>query len=274
MEDYLINKCCTISEMAKILKVGKHTIIHYETEKLVLPVFRGENGYRYYSGEQISQFKKIFYLRELGFSINEIKEYLKKYDYSVALNHMKERLKKNQMEIDELIEKRKKLLEGESFLKNLTKIEKNKGTPYIQYCEEVEGVYLTQESFDLKPTIKNMKEIDNILEDITWTEKYSFGFIISKNNLQKGKIQPEKFVLATNISNFDNKYIFPASDYAVLYIESKDSHEDIIKNFFEWIESNNLKITGDLFIEDSTSNSISTKYNLSVRIYKISVKKS
>ncbi|MGL5935089.1 MAG: MerR family transcriptional regulator [Cetobacterium sp.] len=77
MEDCLINKCCTISEMAKILKVGKHTIIHYETEKLVLPVFRGENGYRYYSGEQISQFKKIFYLRELGFSINEIKEYLK-----------------------------------------------------------------------------------------------------------------------------------------------------------------------------------------------------
>ncbi|MGL5935434.1 MAG: hypothetical protein ACRCZI_07400 [Cetobacterium sp.] len=187
---------------------------------------------------------------------------------------MKERLKKNQMEIDELIVKRKKLLEGESFLKNLTKIEKNKGTPYIQYCEEVEGVYLTQESFDLKPTIKNMKEIDNILEDITWTEKYSFGFIISKNNLKKGKIQPEKFVLATNISNFDNKYIFPASDYAVLYIESKDSHEDIIKNFFEWIENNNLKITGDLFIEDSTSNSISTKYNLSVRIYKISVKKS
>lgn len=47
---YLIDSYCTISEIAKLLKVTRHTLLHYENENIVAPVFRGENGYRYYSG--------------------------------------------------------------------------------------------------------------------------------------------------------------------------------------------------------------------------------
>lgn len=111
MKKTLIGKYCTISDMAKILHVGKHTLIHYEKENLISPVFRGENGYRYYSGEQISDFKKILYLRELGFSISDIKICLTESNYSNTLSQTEERLKENLFEIRALLEKRAQLIE-------------------------------------------------------------------------------------------------------------------------------------------------------------------
>ena len=100
---YLIDSYCTISEIAKLLKVTRHTLLHYENENIVAPVFRGENGYRYYSGEQLAKFKNILYLRELGFSISEIKEYIDKNNYGEAIEKMEKQLLKNSKEIKKLL---------------------------------------------------------------------------------------------------------------------------------------------------------------------------
>lgn len=273
MENYLIDKYCTISEMSRILKVGKHTLIHYEKENMVSPVLRGENGYRYYSGEQISQFKTILYLRELGFSIEEIKIYLKESDYSWALKQVEEKLKKNQQEIHELLEKKRKLLEGKNSLEYLKEIEQREGIPSIRFFQEIQGIYLPQNSFELRPTVKNMKKIDNLLGDITWTEKYPFGFIVSKEDIANEKYEPEKFVLAKYIEGYSSKYIFISSEYAVLYTSSQESYKVVIENFLKWIRENNFKIKGDLFIEDVTSHNISNKHSALVKILKIPVEK-
>ncbi|MGL4252596.1 MAG: MerR family transcriptional regulator [Fusobacteriaceae bacterium] len=273
MENYLIDKHCTISEMSRILKVGKHTLIHYEKEGMVSPVLRGENGYRYYSGEQISQFKTILYLRELGFSIEEIKIYLKESDYSWTLKQIEEKLKKNQQEIDELLEKKRKLLEGKNSLEYLKEIEQREGVPSVRFFGEMQGIYLPQNSFELKATVKNMKKIDNLLGDITWTEKHSFGFIVSKENIIDEKYEPEKFVLAKYIKEYENTYTFISSEYAVLYTSSQESYKIVIENFLEWIRENNFKIKGDLFIEDVTNHSISNKHSPWVKILKIPVEK-
>ncbi|MGL4653797.1 MAG: MerR family transcriptional regulator [Cetobacterium sp.] len=273
MKKTLIGKYCTISDMAKILHVGKHTLIHYEKENLISPVFRGENGYRYYSGEQISDFKKILYLRELGFSISDIKICLTESNYSNTLSQTEERLKENLFEIRALLEKRAQLIERKKILTHLKKNEQKKGTPYIEYFDKKEFVYLKQKSLDLNSTVKSMKQFDSVLKNVTWTEKYCFGFIVPIENLNNNNFEIDKFVLEANIEDYEYKYLFPASDYAILYTESKEQHEDIIKVLFDWIKNNDFLINGDLFIEDSTSYSISNKYNIGTKIYKIPVKK-
>ncbi len=270
---YIINSYCTISDMAKILKVSKHTLLHYENENIVTPIFRGENGYRYYSGEQLAQFKTILYLRELGFTIKEIKEYLVDSNYSVAIEQMQEKLKQNRLELEKLLLKEKKILECINSLKNLKEIESKKELPFVTHLKECYGNFLPQNSFSLEETVINMKKLDDIYNDVTWTEKYSFGFIISQQNLKNKVFIPEKFFISNKTENLES-YIFPTSDYAILYTDQKEEYSKSIKRLLNWIEKNNLIITGDLIIEDPSTYRFSEKYNSFFKIFRIPVKKS
>lgn len=270
---YIIDNYCTISDMAKILKVSKHTLLHYENENIISPVFRGENGYRYYSGEQLAQFKTVLYLRELGFTIKEIKEYLIDSNYSVAIEQMQEKLKQNRLEIEELLLKETKILECINSLKNLKEIESKKELPFVTHLKECYGSFLPQNSFSLEETVINMKKLDDIYNDVTWTEKYSFGFIISQQNLKNKVFLPEKFFISNKTENLKS-YIFPTSDYAILYTDQKEEYSKSIKRLLNWIEKNNLIITGDLIIEDPSTYRFSEKYNSFFKIFRIPVKKS
>lgn len=63
-----------IGEIAKKTKVSVGTLRYYETLKLLHPVDRGDNGYRYYSLETIQQVQFIKKAQSLGFSLEEIRQ--------------------------------------------------------------------------------------------------------------------------------------------------------------------------------------------------------
>lgn len=64
----------TIGELAKLYHIGTDTIRYYERKGILEPV-RGENGYRYYSGQSIWRMNVIRNLRGLGFSVDRIRDY-------------------------------------------------------------------------------------------------------------------------------------------------------------------------------------------------------
>ena len=55
----------TIGEAAKKLQVSTRTLRFYEEKDLVRPAYTEENGYRFYSEEQIRQIELILFLKEL-----------------------------------------------------------------------------------------------------------------------------------------------------------------------------------------------------------------
>uniref|UniRef100_B8HS38 Transcriptional regulator, MerR family n=1 Tax=Cyanothece sp. (strain PCC 7425 / ATCC 29141) TaxID=395961 RepID=B8HS38_CYAP4 len=65
-----------IGDIAKQTGVSVGTLRYYETLKLLHPVERGNNGYRYYSLETIQQVKFIKKSQSLGFSLEEIRQIL------------------------------------------------------------------------------------------------------------------------------------------------------------------------------------------------------
>lgn len=269
---YIIDNYCTISDMAKILKVSKHTLLHYEAEKIIIPIYRGENGYRYYSGEQLAKFKTVLYLRELGFSIKEIKEYLSKLDYPNTIKRMEEKLRQNRLEIEKLLLKEEKILNCISSVRFLKELENKEERPFITSLNGIKVSYLPQTSFTLEETVANMKRIDDILDDVTWTEKYTFGFIVSLKNIKKDSLTPEKFFISKKIECFD-EYNLANSDYVILYTKNED-YLVSIKKLLEWITKNNLVIIGDLIIEDPSTYIISEKYKSHFKIFRLAVKKS
>lgn len=63
-----------IGEIADFLGISRKAIRFYEKKGIIKPVkVDAENGYRYYSAEQIQQFNALLELKALGFSLDEIK---------------------------------------------------------------------------------------------------------------------------------------------------------------------------------------------------------
>ena len=64
-----------IGEFSKLMQITVKTLRHYEQLGLLLPhEVDVSTGYRYYSLEQIQRLNGILHLKNLGFSLEEIKD--------------------------------------------------------------------------------------------------------------------------------------------------------------------------------------------------------
>jgi len=68
-------KSYTVKQVSDMLKIPKDTLIYYDKLEIVQPR-RGENGYRYYRNNDISELKFIVVSKNNDFSLKEIKRYL------------------------------------------------------------------------------------------------------------------------------------------------------------------------------------------------------
>ena len=66
----------TTGELAKLMGITKETLFHYDEINLFCPALVTENGYRYYTVNQIELLDTILLLRELGMPLKEIRELL------------------------------------------------------------------------------------------------------------------------------------------------------------------------------------------------------
>lgn len=100
----------TIGEVAKKLQVSTRTLRFYEEKDLVRPAYTEENGYRFYEKDQIRQLELILFLKELGFSLKQIKMLIQDEHGSQSLELLlKEQYQENQRKIDEISKKQAKI---------------------------------------------------------------------------------------------------------------------------------------------------------------------
>lgn len=66
----------TIGEFSRLSRVTPRMLRHYDALGLLRPEAVGENGYRYYRQEQLSDLVRIQWLKGYGFSLGEIGELL------------------------------------------------------------------------------------------------------------------------------------------------------------------------------------------------------
>lgn len=120
-----------IKYVSEISGVSVRTLHHYDEIGLLSPQ-KKENGYRYYSEEDISFLQMILFYKYLGFSLKKIKELLKKEDGEV-LNHLKAQLKlmqKEKQKLLTLIETLEKTIESKERKVFMPTKEKFKGFSY------------------------------------------------------------------------------------------------------------------------------------------------
>lgn len=87
-----MEKLYTVSQVAKETGVTIKTLHYYQKINLLLPTKIGENGYRYYSENDINFLQEILLYRTMGFSLEEIKELLLKDDHSTRIQRLEHQL--------------------------------------------------------------------------------------------------------------------------------------------------------------------------------------
>lgn len=105
-----------IGEFSTLAKTTIKTLRYYEKEKLLIPVFVDNNGYRYYEAIQLKELAKIISLRQIGLSIHEIKEVLEGKLLEDILMSRKEKVEEELRNCKYQLSKINYLLEGRDML--------------------------------------------------------------------------------------------------------------------------------------------------------------
>ena len=122
---YLVKK---VSEMSG---VSVRTLHHYDEIGLLSPQ-KAENGYRYYSEEDMTRLQSILFYKYLGFSLKDIKQMIEQKDRDI-LSHLQRQLNLMQAEnakLLTLIETLEKTILSQERKLTMTTQEKFKGFTY------------------------------------------------------------------------------------------------------------------------------------------------
>ncbi|MEG0375868.1 MAG: helix-turn-helix domain-containing protein, partial [Raoultibacter sp.] len=90
----------TIGEFSRICFVTKKTLRHYDDIGLLRPMHVADNGYRYYTADQLSTMRLIQRLKLYGLSLPEIAVYLANPDGSALSQKLEEKRALMEAELD------------------------------------------------------------------------------------------------------------------------------------------------------------------------------
>ena len=120
-----------IKKVSEISGVSVRTLHHYDEIGLLSPK-KNENGYRYYSEDDMSFLQMILFYKYLKFPLKQIKELLKQEDTEI-LHHLKKQLvlmQKEKQKLLTLIDTLEKTIESRERKFTMSTKEKFKGFTY------------------------------------------------------------------------------------------------------------------------------------------------
>ena len=83
----------SIGEVAKYQNISKQTLIFYDKARVFRPAWVDPaNGYRYYSASQLDYLDTILIMKQIGFSLQEIKDHMQHYDLDSSLAMLRRQL--------------------------------------------------------------------------------------------------------------------------------------------------------------------------------------
>lgn len=98
-----MNNLFSIGEISKLQNISRQTLIFYDKIGLFCPSYTDpDNGYRYYSSNQLDYLDTICVMKKIGFSLDEIKSYMKSYDMEDSISVLRKQISVIERQIEEL----------------------------------------------------------------------------------------------------------------------------------------------------------------------------
>lgn len=161
-----------IGEISELYHIGVDSLRYYEKIGLIRP-YRAESGYRYYSVHDIWRLNVIRELRELGFGMREIREYLQDHSVETTVELLEKEKKA-------IAEKRQRLKQMERNVeKRLQTIESAKKLPLDQIILQE---YPPRNCYTIPEGYAEEHEMDVLIKQLLNIDKKHF-YIIGNNQI-------------------------------------------------------------------------------------------
>lgn len=243
----------SISKMASMHNISRQTLIHYDHIDLFKPTYTNKNGYRYYSIYQIPFLREICLMKNLGFSLEEIKEHFENRNTSSAYVLMENKLEKVKEEIRGLEQKRTYIEQRLQGFEHLSTKIKNINSPYIEWKTERQAIFVPFEKEHMEKSqlhLTLMKAWDVLAKHEMYPSK-GFGTLISYESICEGTpLKNAGSIInlphAKLENDIENLYTIPEGEYAVMYKYGMPYDMEPLNKLLNWIEEHNFKVVGDI----------------------------
>lgn len=178
----------TIKQLAQLANITTRTLRYYDEIGLLKPLKVNDSGYRIYGEHEVNQLQQILFYRELGFSLEKIKEILThpSFDRLHSLKYHYEQLLQKKQQLQLLIcnvEKTIAMVEGKTIMTDQEKflgfkkqlIEENE----LKYGKEIREKYGEETIDRTNQKVLNMSEetylsLEKLTEELNKAIKKAF----------------------------------------------------------------------------------------------------
>jgi DNA-binding transcriptional MerR regulator len=232
------NTFFSIGEFTQLCDTTRDTLYHYEKRGILLPSVNESNGYRFYTCRDYYTYMFIAHLTRIGFSLNDIRAYLREHNVENYLNAIRMSAQRYYQEKDRLQLRNERTQRGYESL--VTMINKPLNIPRISYLEEEHFLRFPFDgNFDGKSCIECQSEhvryanANNI--DI---QRHFLGFYT--HNAFAGSEPKFDSVITKMVSRVECDHLFvkPAGVYLTMafrgpYDEDQNASYAIVREYLE-----------------------------------------
>lgn len=241
----------SISELAKLKNTTAETLRHYDRIDLLKPDYVTKSGRRLYSIRQYERLGTILELREIGMSLNEIKEYFNNRSVQKSTVMLKKYQEQFEKKLEEMIQLNKILKQKLEFLESFSDLSEME-TVFEEYFPERYMVTLGKESGDREEHAMAFTRLENYIQErvpIIASDRVGV-FADERLLIPNEKMIPAVPMLLVSPEHAEENYMqkIPAGNYVCMYykngvLEKYDSSFEKVKAY---IRNKNYKICGNI----------------------------
>ena len=257
-----ISSCFTTGKFAKICNTTKNTLFHYDQIGLLKPNITKDNGYRYYSVDQIYTYDIINILKNCNCSLKEIKESLDNDDINLFFNFINEK-KDSLLEQRNRIDKAIQLLDQSSKITNEA-LNGEVNSPYISDFNE--NIYLVatecnaSHSLNEQETASTLNNHFSMCDTLDNVNRFPLGYIILQQTYNSGELNHAYiYSKLNNPLSEDSPYFskqFTIEKGTYLNIKHKGTYETIGNSYQEllgYAYMNHYQLCSNIYEENLIS---------------------
>ncbi|MEK4851964.1 MerR family transcriptional regulator [Paenibacillus sp. FSL H7-0756] len=239
----------SISAFSKLSRVPRKTLIFYDQIGLFKPAFVADNGYRYYIRTQLDTIGVIYLFKELGMSLEDIREYLEHRSPASTLELLRKQEEIVQLQIAKLTQARQMILQRAGNIEHTL----NTDTSRMSVIHQARKPILRSRRVHDSRRELNEELWDDYQERLHKENApagYPGGAIICKEDLLRRDGDIISYMYSYMTTQHHEQEYMPEGYYLVSYTRADyEDTEKIYPQIFDYIEQNHYVIKGDAYEE-------------------------
>ena len=236
-----------ISEMAALHGISRQALILYDKNDLLKPVYIAENGYRYYSPDQIPRLRQICLLKAMGVPLASIASYLDGVSTNAMVKLLRQRTADIDAEMERLANQRSDIAQYVEIFDHVKTYEHNQDLPMVEWLPERKAIYAPYPSDDMDPKRLHLTLMDawGSLLDAGMIPSLGFGSMLKVDALEgdrpldgAGSI----IFLPRDVPIEGAQVVtFREGEYATMYKRAMPYDVEPARKLFAWMRERGLK---------------------------------